>query len=183
MTRADRKQARRRLAMELCEPLQEAAARLLELHAGEIVRMKNETIREKERRIQELERALKDAKPATEQAQEVGMTDAERAANLVLLIEECGEVIQAATKALRFGWLHSWPDYEGGLTNNRVVAKEVGQLMACIERLHLSPSDVWAGRVGKHEKLKRFGPEGDIGEPMMAGRAALATDTGPLEGE
>ena len=95
------------------------------------------------------------------------MTDTERAANLVLLIEECGEVVQAATKALRFGWLHSWPNYEGGQTNESVVTKEVGDLIACIERLGFCALHVDKARTAKHEKLRRFGPGSRIGKPMM----------------
>ena len=45
---------------------------------------------------------------------------------LILLIEECGEVIRAATKCLRFGW-----DVDHGVEygNNRdQLAKEMGEL-------------------------------------------------------
>jgi NTP pyrophosphatase (non-canonical NTP hydrolase) len=53
---------------------------------------------------------------------------------LVLLIEECGEVIQAATKILRFGWDRDQPDY--GI-NHQVLAREVGDLLAVINSLPL----------------------------------------------
>jgi NTP pyrophosphatase (non-canonical NTP hydrolase) len=53
---------------------------------------------------------------------------------LVLLIEECGEVVQAATKCLRFGYDRDQPDY--GI-NSEVLAKEVGDLMGVVEALPL----------------------------------------------
>ena len=51
---------------------------------------------------------------------------------LVLLIEECGEVIQAATKCLRFGWDESWSDYG---VNHEALAKECGQLQGVVDAL------------------------------------------------
>lgn len=95
------------------------------------------------------------------------MTDKERAENLVLLIEECGEVIQAATKALRFGWKHSWPDYENGAPNSQSVTKEIGNVLACVDRLELDIVDIEYFRIQKHRKLKTYGPEGKIGNPMF----------------
>jgi hypothetical protein len=55
---------------------------------------------------------------------------------LVLLIEECGEVIQAATKCLRFGWDRDQPDYG---VNHEVLAKEVGDLTGVVNALALRP--------------------------------------------
>lgn len=49
---------------------------------------------------------------------------------LVILIEECGEVIQAATKCLRFGWDRYQPGY--GI-NCEILAKEVGDLLGMVE--------------------------------------------------
>jgi hypothetical protein len=55
---------------------------------------------------------------------------------LVLLIEECGEVIQAATKCLRFGFD---VDHGTGYGNNRTaLSKECGELRAVIEALPLN---------------------------------------------
>lgn len=53
---------------------------------------------------------------------------------LVLLVEECGEVIQAATKCLRFGWDRNQPKYG---VNHEVLAKEVGDLLGVIDVLGL----------------------------------------------
>ncbi len=55
---------------------------------------------------------------------------------LILLIEECGEVIQAATKCLRFGFD---VDHDVGYGNNRaVLSREVGDLEAIILELPLN---------------------------------------------
>lgn len=51
---------------------------------------------------------------------------------LVLLIEECAEVIQAATKCLRFGWDREFPPYG---RNGDTLAKECGELSAVIDAL------------------------------------------------
>ena len=58
---------------------------------------------------------------------------------LVLLIEECGEVIQAATKCLRFGYDREWPDYG---VNSKVLAKELGDLIGVVDSLPLDWSTI-----------------------------------------
>ena len=47
---------------------------------------------------------------------------------LDLLIEECAEVIQAATKVKRFGPLQSWPGYNGERCNADAVIREAFQV-------------------------------------------------------
>lgn len=47
---------------------------------------------------------------------------------LDLLIEECAETIQAATKAKRFGPLRSWPGYNGERCNADGVIREALQV-------------------------------------------------------
>lgn len=55
---------------------------------------------------------------------------------LVLLIEECGEVIQAATKCLRFGYD---VDHDIGYgRNSDKLAKECGDLQAVMDELPLN---------------------------------------------
>jgi NTP pyrophosphatase (non-canonical NTP hydrolase) len=56
---------------------------------------------------------------------------------LVILIEECGEVIQAATKCLRFGFDRSLPDYG---VNSEVLAQEVGDVLGIVYALELDLS-------------------------------------------
>ena len=70
---------------------------------------------------------------------------------LVLLVEECGEVIQAATKCLRFGWPRDMPGYG---TNNVVLASEVGDLLAVVEALRLDQRALTLARDGKIEKAE-----------------------------
>lgn len=53
---------------------------------------------------------------------------------LICLVEECGEVIQAATKCLRYTWDYDYPGY--GI-NHEVLAKEIGDLLGIIEVLPL----------------------------------------------
>src|SRR5262249_47386097 len=53
---------------------------------------------------------------------------------LVLLIEECSEVIHAATKCLRFGTGLVDPDYGNNLS---MLSREVGELQAIIDRTYL----------------------------------------------
>lgn len=53
---------------------------------------------------------------------------------LVLLIEECGEVIQAATKCLRFGFTHDEPGYG---VNSTKLAQELGDLVGVVDALPL----------------------------------------------
>lgn len=51
---------------------------------------------------------------------------------LALLIEECGEVIQAATKIMRHGWYSTNPLVENGPTNKDNLEKELGHLELAI---------------------------------------------------
>lgn len=72
---------------------------------------------------------------------------------LILLIEECGEVIQAATKCLRFGF-----DVDHGVEygNNRIVlSREVGDLEAIIRELPLDRAVSQEARDAKITKAER----------------------------
>lgn len=74
---------------------------------------------------------------------------------LILLVEECGEVIQAATKCLRFGWDRNQPNYG---VNHEVLAKEIGDLHGVIEALPLDVSIIHLFRdikIRKAERVKR----------------------------
>lgn len=53
---------------------------------------------------------------------------------LVILAEECAEVIKAATKCLRFGWDRKQKGYG---QNNLVLAEEIGDLMGIIRAIPL----------------------------------------------
>lgn len=64
-----------------------------------------------------------------------GLTPAE-AERLAILIEECGEVIQAATKILRHGYESRNPlDGTEAPTNRRDLEKECGHVRAAMIRL------------------------------------------------
>lgn len=53
---------------------------------------------------------------------------------LVLVVEEAGEVIQAVTKCLRFGYDRTQPGYG---KNCSVLASEIGDLLGMIDALPL----------------------------------------------
>jgi hypothetical protein len=53
---------------------------------------------------------------------------------LVILMEECAEVIKAASKCLRFGWDRK---QEGYGQNDLVLAEEVGDLLGIIRAIPL----------------------------------------------
>ena len=79
---------------------------------------------------------------------------------LTLVIEEAAEVIQAATKVQRFGSLQRYHKGEhAGQTNAYILAREVGDLLAVIERLDLPTNVIEVGRLSKKRKLKLWGPE------------------------
>jgi NTP pyrophosphatase (non-canonical NTP hydrolase) len=74
---------------------------------------------------------------------------------LILLVEECGEVIQAATKCLRFGWDRNQPDYG---VNHEVLAKEIGDLLGVIDALPLRRDLInmfQRAKMAKAERVRR----------------------------
>lgn len=74
---------------------------------------------------------------------------------LILLVEECGEVIQAATKCLRFGWDRNQQDYG---VNHEVLAKEIGDLFGVVDVLPLRRDLIslfQKMKIGKAERIKR----------------------------
>jgi len=79
---------------------------------------------------------------------------------LDLIIEESAEVIQAITKIKRFGAHDHHHTYYNGLPNWRVLAIEIGDLLACIKLLGI-PEDMINTAIGnKLTKLETFGPNG-----------------------
>lgn len=75
---------------------------------------------------------------------------------LVILMEECSEVIQAASKIVRFG-KESYPDYG---ENIAVLGAEVGDLLCMIDlalgQKLMRESDIHSGRSRKLERLKFY---------------------------
>lgn len=96
-----------------------------------------------------------------------------RKEDLVLVIEECAEVIQAATKIMRFGEDDHHPTYYNGARNSEVLAEEIGQLLHCIDRLDLPLDDVFKAKARKREKLLTYGPDGTY----LAGKRAVEAGT------
>ena len=78
---------------------------------------------------------------------------------LIVLIEECGEVIQAATKCLRFGFDHEQAGY--GI-NHVQLAKELGDILGVADGLadqFFSMRDIDAmmkNRAGKLAKVEQM---------------------------
>lgn len=71
-------------------------------------------------------------------------------ANLVLIIEECAEVIQAITKIQRFGIDSTW----NGISNYEQLVSEIGDLLAVIDLLNLPQDMIDVAKTKKIDKLK-----------------------------
>lgn len=79
---------------------------------------------------------------------------------LVILIEECSEVIKDATKWLRFGAKDIDPNKRDGITNDERVALELGDVLCmvnmCADAGLINMLDVDMGRRQKAAKVLRF---------------------------
>ena len=77
---------------------------------------------------------------------------------LYIIQEECGEVIQAISKILRFGWEAVNPVIESDQTNKEHLEEELGDLLAMVDivisRYNLSDESIDSARLNKTEKLK-----------------------------
>lgn len=71
---------------------------------------------------------------------------------LILLIEECGEVIQAATKCLRFGYDRFEEDYG---TNCCILSKEIGEVAGIADALIMDPLLILIMKRARDEKIPR----------------------------
>lgn len=87
---------------------------------------------------------------------------------LVILQEECGEVVTHTSKALRFGLEDGYPG--SSMTNRADIAVEVAHVMEMaamlVEAGVLDPVTIEAHRAAKREKVMRFlqnQPETDNG--------------------
>lgn len=69
---------------------------------------------------------------------------------LVILVEECSEVIKAVTKIQRFGWTTYWP-HSG--VNSDVLAAEIGDLLGIIDALPHARSIAAQFRANKIERV------------------------------
>ena len=77
---------------------------------------------------------------------------------MTILMEECAEVQQIASKVMRFGWDSVHP--EGGDDNRTRLAKEIGDLTQMIDILHeydiISYVEIEEYSSKKRDKLKIF---------------------------
>lgn len=77
---------------------------------------------------------------------------------LIILVEECAEVQQRATKALRFGMTERQVGTELG--NDERLALEVGDIMEVVERLIargiLSEARIAEGQAHKKKQLAKY---------------------------
>lgn len=80
-----------------------------------------------------------------------GLTPGE-AERLALLIEECGETIQAATKVLRHGYESCYPGTE--TTNRMMLEKEIGHVGNAIEMMCVA-EELGEDMIEKHLLAKR----------------------------
>jgi NTP pyrophosphatase (non-canonical NTP hydrolase) len=70
---------------------------------------------------------------------------------LVLLMEECAEVAQAASKCLRFGYDTKGPDHYG--INRKVLASEIGDLLGVVDAL--PDIEQYLVTTGRNRKMRK----------------------------
>lgn len=77
---------------------------------------------------------------------------------LIILMEECAEVIQTASKLLRFGYGNTNP--ANGVKNYRELGLEIGDLNSMIRCAMLAPlvfaDDIEEGEARKMERLAKY---------------------------
>jgi len=71
---------------------------------------------------------------------------------LVILMEECGEVIVAASKCLRFGYHRQQENYG---VNDDVLASEIGDVLGMIDSLPLNKDLIATFRKNKLAKAEK----------------------------
>lgn len=100
------------------------------------------------------------------------LTPAE-AERLAILAEECGEIVQIVSKALRHGLDFHHPDT--GETNRAAIMREIGDLNAICARMvkagDIQPAPILAASNSKDAKLPRWThhqPDSTFAEPPHA---------------
>lgn len=71
------------------------------------------------------------------------------------LSQECGEITQIASKWYLFGSESYYPTDPDQTSNKRLLAREVGNLLAVIEHLNLPEDEVEYGRKEKEKRLQK----------------------------
>lgn len=69
---------------------------------------------------------------------------------LVVLMEECAEVIKAASKCLRFGYTRNHPSYGD---NDKVLSSEIGDLLGVVIALPLDSDSIVEARDSKMRRM------------------------------
>lgn len=87
---------------------------------------------------------------STDHFNELSEAETER---LAIVIEECGEVIQAGCKILRHGYESHNPLVSNRKTNRESLAREIGDLLHAVNRL-TECNDVDARMVGDRARSK-----------------------------
>lgn len=72
---------------------------------------------------------------------------------LIGLMEECAEVIKAASKCLRFGYNRAWPGYG---RNDLVLAHEIGDVVGIANELHRRGLSIPIALAASHDKLAKM---------------------------
>ncbi len=80
------------------------------------------------------------------------LTEAE-SERLVILIEECGEVIQAGCKILRHGYSSTNPTVTSSETNRGGLERELGDLLHALNRMEVT-GDVDRYQINKQAQSK-----------------------------
>jgi NTP pyrophosphatase (non-canonical NTP hydrolase) len=96
-------------------------------------------------RLAQLERQHKDDVP--------GLTPGE-IERLAVLSEECGEVVRAIGKIMRYGWESSSPFVAGGRSNRMALERELGSMRAVVN-LMLDNQDVRLNAVQSWQRTKK----------------------------
>lgn len=73
--------------------------------------------------------------------------------HLIVLSEECGEVVQAVAKIIRFGADDKNPSDPEGLTNREKLELEVGDVASAVKRL-IKSRTISAKKVREFEEAK-----------------------------
>lgn len=88
-----------------------------------------------------------------------GLSEAEQE-RLAIIVEECGEVVQAACKILRHGYEGTNPKVEDSETNREALERELGDLQHAILRMEeavdVSTRKIIERREYKGERIKPY---------------------------
>ena len=112
------------------------------------------------------------------------LTEAEQE-RLVILVEECGEVIQAACKILRHGFASTNPTVPNSETNRQALERELGDLGHAVRRMEaaadVNPLVITARAASKPERILPYlhhQSEASVQSPSSGEDETLRTQRG-----